>query len=113
MRGGGMNGSTAWADAQQHDAPLFVPTRLELMASGVFWVDNLDAPDNFTRQGATHLCIVAEACVLTDAYKVCIYDWFIQGLLTSGAYTDSDIYRAQWAWIQSEQDTAKGDADNG
>tara|TARA_R100001244_G_scaffold119745_1_gene89327 strand:+ start:110 stop:430 length:321 start_codon:yes stop_codon:yes gene_type:complete len=106
-----MNGSQSWDDYPQPKAT-FVPNRLELMRNATEWVDNLSEPDNFTIEGARHLRIV-EGSGLTDEYNVYIYDWFIQGLLTSGAYTDSDIYRAQWKWIQDETErlnTTKGDA---
>jgi len=95
-----MNGSQSWDDYPPAKVT-FVPNRLELMRNATDWVENLSEPDNFTRQGALHLSIMSESC-MPDDYKVWIYDWFIQGLLTSGAYTDSDIYRAQWKWIQDE-----------
>jgi hypothetical protein len=105
MRGGGMNGSTAWADTPQNDAPLFVPSRLELAANCQTWAYNLAKLSKELRQEAE--CVgmdVQEECYSKED-KLDFYDGFVRNLLRD--YTDSEIYRAQWKWIQDQTERMK------
>ena len=112
MRGGGMNGSTAWADAPQNAAPLFVPSRLELMRNAPNWCPWMQDVTDAVLDLADLLRDTSGARIL-DEDKEYLYDQFVTKLLFLG-FTDSVIYRAQWQFIQDEtarrNNNTKGDA---
>lgn len=113
-----MNGSQSWGDAHQHDAPLFVPSRLELAQRAPEWVVML--PEAVILGWVSlSLNIRADSLdeTMTDGDRLWNYDLFIRDLLQ--AYSDQTIYEAQISFIRSEtermermeaENNTKGDA---
>lgn len=115
LRGGIVNGSQSWADAPQNGAPLFVPTRLELMKGADEWVGNLPNVTQGWEIIATETAQDGKVDEVPEDARVFQYDLFIRNLLDD--YTDSEIFQAQWLWIQDTtermeaENNTKGDAD--